>query len=74
MNKSIYDLALETVNPDGGELTENQENEVGALVQFGKRVLENSRLPTQLAPDVAKPRRRMVACPECETMFGVELS
>jgi len=29
---------------------------------------------TQLAPDAAKPRRRMVACPECETMFGVELS
>ena len=27
MKKSIYDLALETVNPDGGELTENQEND-----------------------------------------------
>ncbi|MBV6390835.1 MAG: hypothetical protein KPEEDBHJ_00039 [Anaerolineales bacterium] len=25
-------------------------------------------------PDAAKPRRRMVVCPECETMFGVELS
>ena len=51
MKKSIYDLALETVNPDGGELTENQENEVDALVQFGKRVLENSRLPTKRTPD-----------------------
>lgn len=30
--------------------------------------------PTQAAPDVATPRRRMVACPNCETMFGVELS
>lgn len=33
-------------------------------------------LPTQAAPDGATPRRRMVAvaCPNCETMFGVELS
>lgn len=29
---------------------------------------------TQAAPDVATPRRRMVVCPNCETMFGVELS
>ena len=46
MKKSIYDLAYETVHEDGTPLTENQESEIDALVQFGKRVLKNCR-PTK---------------------------
>lgn len=38
------------------------------------RLEELEAVQQGFAPDVAKPRRRMVACPECETMFGVELS
>lgn len=41
---------------------------------LAKALRENASRPTQAAPDVATPRRRMVACPNCETMFGVELS
>jgi acetone carboxylase gamma subunit len=38
------------------------------------RAAEHMQQLTQAAPDVATTRRRMVACPNCETMFGVELS
>lgn len=73
MKKSIYDLALETVNPDGGTLTENQENEIDALVKFGKRVLENSRLPTKRARDGAKSTPAELHCPRCKTIIDVHV-
>ena len=53
--KTLEQLALETVMPDGGEITEYQENEIAALVKFGKLVLENASLPTQRAADEATP-------------------
>ena len=49
--KTLEQLALETVMPDGGEITEYQENEIAALVKFGKLVLENASLPTKRALD-----------------------
>lgn len=50
--KTLEQLALETVVPDGGKITEYQENEIAALVKFGKLVLENANLPTPPDPDV----------------------
>ena len=44
------------------------------IYMFGIPCRLSSARPTRAAPDVATPRRRMVACPNCETMFGVELS
>jgi len=58
--KTLEQLALETVMPDGGETTEYQENEIAALVKFGKLVLENVSLPTSRALDGAT-----CASPEC---------
>lgn len=50
--KTLEQLALETVMPDGGETTEHQGAEIAALVKFGKLVLENASLPTKREPDV----------------------
>jgi hypothetical protein len=58
--KTLEQLALETVMPDGGETTEYQENEIAALVKFGKLVLENASLPTPLALDL--PSDTMCKC------------
>ena len=55
--KSLLELATETVLPDGGMPTENQENEIEALVKFGKRVLENAAQHSVQA-DVGEPRDR----------------
>ena len=55
--KSLFDLAIEYTGHDKDHLTEFQENEIDALVQFGKRVLESR--PTQRAADAK------LACPTC---------
>lgn len=52
--KTLEQLALETVMPDGGETTEYQENEIAALVKFGKLVLENASLPTPRVADLCQ--------------------
>ena len=72
MKKSIYDLAYETVHEDGTPLTENQESEIDALVQFGKRVLENCR-PTKRARDGAKSTPAELHCPRCKTIIDVHV-
>ena len=60
--KSLYDLALETVMPGGGALTENQENEIDALVQFGKRVLENAAQQGVQADGATVPLKQCYYC------------
>lgn len=37
--KTLYDLALEHVAPDDRKISEHQQNEIEALVQFSERVL-----------------------------------
>lgn len=47
MQKSLFDLAVEITGHDKNNLTEFQENEIDALVQFGRRVL----LSVERAPE-----------------------
>jgi hypothetical protein len=70
--KSIYDLAYETVHEDGTPLTENQENEIAALVQFGKRVLknaaqQNAHLTGLHCPACTSLNEEIVICARCGT-------
>ena len=44
------------------------------IYMFGIPCRLSSARPTQAAPDAAKSRRQNVVCPECETLFAVELS
>jgi len=52
MKKSLFDLAIEYTGYDKHNLTEFQENEIDALVKFGKRVLENAAQQSEQADGV----------------------
>lgn len=63
--KDIHEMAIDVVNPDGGELNETQENEVYALVDFATKVLQNYIRPTKDALDLPAGGRVMYFCQPC---------
>ena len=60
--KTLLELATETVLPEGGLPTEKQENEIEALVKFGKCVLEEA---AQQSVQSDTPLASGSECPIC---------